>query len=71
MTEVCGIKMYKPMELREMLGVGRNKIYELLNDGAIEYVDLMGKRMITEEQIRRAISKLTVKASAPTLYPKR
>ena len=32
MIELCGIKMYSPKELKEMTGLGKNKIYELLND---------------------------------------
>jgi predicted site-specific integrase-resolvase len=71
MTDLCGIKMYSPKELKEMFGFGKNKVYELLKDGLIEYVDFKGKMMITEEQIKKAISNLTVRKIAPKLYPKR
>ena len=70
MVELCGIKMYSPMELKKMMGFGKNKVYELLKNGMIEYVDFDGKKMITEQQIRGAIEKLTVRKTTPRLYPK-
>jgi len=70
MVELCGIKMYRPMELKQMTGFGKNKIYELINSGLIEYVDFNGKKMITEQQIKSAIDKLTVRNKSPKLYPK-
>ncbi len=70
MVELCGIKMYSPGELKRMTGFGKNKIYELINNGLIEYVDFNGKKMVTEQQIRQAIGKLTVRKTAPKLYPK-
>lgn len=70
MVELCGIKMYSPKELKEMTGFGKNKVYELINGGLIEYVDFNGKKMITEQQIKSAIDKLTIKAKSPKLYPK-
>lgn len=71
MTELCGIKMYSPMEFKEMSGLGKNKVYELLKEGLVEYVDFKGKMMITEEQIKQAISNLTVRKTTPRLFPKR
>ena len=70
MVELCGIKMYSPMELKQMTGLGKNKVYELINSGMIEYVDFNGKKMITEQQIKSAIDRLTVKSKSPKLYPK-
>jgi len=70
MIELCGIKMFSPGELKQMTGFGKNKIYELINSGLIEYVDFNGKKMITEQQIKSAIDKLTVKSKSPKLYPK-
>lgn len=70
MAELCGIKMYSPMEFKKMSGLGKNKVYELLKSGLIEYVDFNGKIMITEEQIKQAIVKLTVRKIAPKLYTK-
>lgn len=71
MTELCGIKMYTPKEFKEMSGLGRNKVYELLKGGLIEHVNWNGKIMITEDQIKKAISRLTVREIGPKLYPKR
>jgi len=71
MNELCGTKMYSPKEFKVMSGLGKNKVYELLRDGELEHVDFKGKMMITEEQIKRAISNLTVRKTAPKLYPKR
>ncbi|MFA5350208.1 MAG: hypothetical protein WC357_02620 [Candidatus Omnitrophota bacterium] len=70
MFEACGIKMYTPMEVKKMMGLGRNKVYELLKNRMIEYVDFDGKKMITEQQIKEAIEKLTVRKSTARLYPK-
>ena len=70
MKEACGIKLYTPAEVRIMLGVGKNKIYELLRDGQIEYIDLNGKMMITEGAIRAGLEKMTIKREAPRLYPR-
>lgn len=70
MIELCGIKMYSPMEIKQITGFGKNKVYELLNSGLIEYVDFKGKKMITEEQIKQAIRKLTIRKTTPKLYPK-
>jgi hypothetical protein len=71
MIEICGIKMYSPKEFKEKTGFGKNKVYELLKEKAIEYVDWKGKIMITEEQIKQAISNLTIRKEAPKLYSKR
>lgn len=68
MTELCGVKMYTPMEFKKMSGLGKNKVYELLKSGLIEYVDFNGRIMITEEQIKQAIAKLTVRKMSPKLY---
>ncbi len=70
MIELCGIKMYSPTELRQMTGFGKNKIYQLINSGLIEFVDFNGKKMVTEQQIKSAIDKLTVRKTSPKLYPK-
>jgi hypothetical protein len=70
MNDLCGIKMYSPKEFKEMSGLGKNKVYELLKDGLIEHVDWKGKMMITEQQARDAIEKCTVRRSTPKLYPK-
>lgn len=70
MVDVCGIKMYSPKEFMEMSGLCKNKVYELLKNRQIEYIDWNGKMMITEDQIKQAISNLTVRRAAPRLYPK-
>ena len=70
MIELCGIKMYSPKELKEMTGLGKNTVNDLLKDGSIEHVDLHGRRMITEQQIKEAIARLTVRKSSPRLYSK-
>ena len=58
MIELCGIKMYSPKELKEMTGLGKNKIYELLNDGSIEHINWHGKIMITDRQIMEGMERL-------------
>jgi len=68
MVELCGIKMYSPMELKRMIGLGKNKIYELIRNRQIEYVNFNGKKMITEEQIKTAIERMTVRNKSPKLY---
>ena len=70
MIELCGIKMYSPKELKEMTGLGKNKIYELLNDGSIEHINWHGKIMITHQQIMEAMARLTVRRPSPRLYSK-
>jgi len=70
MIELCGIKMYTPKELKEMTGLGKNKICELLNNGLIEHVNFKGKRMITEQQIIDGVDRLTVHKETPKLYSK-
>ena len=70
MKELCGIKMYSPLELKQITGFGKNKIYELINSGALEYVNFNGKKMVTEQQIKSAIESLTVKKKSPKLYPR-
>ena len=70
MIELCGIKMYSPKELKEMTGLGKNKVYELLNDGSIEHVDWHGKIMVTDQQIMEGMERLTVRKSSPRLYSK-
>jgi hypothetical protein len=70
MIELCGIKMYSPKELKEMTGLGKNKIYELLHDGSIEHINWNGKIMITDRQIMEGVERLTVRRSSPRLYSK-
>jgi hypothetical protein len=70
MIELCGIKMYSPKELKEMTGLGKNKIYELLNDGSIEHVNWNGKIMITDRQIMEGVERKTVRRPSPRLYSK-
>lgn len=70
MIELCGIKMYSPMELKEMTGFSKNKVYALLKSRKIEHVAFNKKMMITEQQIKEAIENLTVRRSTPRLYPK-
>jgi hypothetical protein len=70
MIELCGIKMYSPKELKEMTGLGKNKIYELLNDGSIEHVNWNGKIMITDRQIMEGVERKTVRRPSSRLYSK-
>jgi len=70
MIELCGIKMYSLKELKEMTGLGKNKIYELINDGSIEHVDWHGKKMVTHQQIMEGMERLTVRKPSPRLYSK-
>jgi hypothetical protein len=70
MIELCGIKMYSPKELKEMTGLGKNTVNDLLKDGSIEHVDWHGRRMVTEQQIKEAIARLTVRKLSPRLYSK-
>jgi len=68
MIELCGIKMHSVKEFKEMSKLGKNKVNELLKNRMIEYVDFNGKRMITEQQVKEAIARLTVRKEAPKLY---
>ena len=70
MIELCGIKMYSPKELKEMTGLGKNKIYGLLKKRLIDHVDFDGKTMITDQQIKEFIARSTVRESSPRLYSK-
>jgi len=71
MIELCGIKLYTIREFKDMSRLGKNKVNELLKNRLIEHVDFNGKRMITEQQIKEAIPRLTVRREAPTLYSRR
>ena len=71
MEDVLGVKLFTPKEAKELLGVGRNTIYELINQCKIEYINLAGKYKITEKGIKDFLMKNTVSPERPALYPRR
>jgi len=71
MVNACGIIMNTAEEARKKIGVGKNKIYELMNDGSLEHIDIGGRKRITDQQIRDFISRATVRRETPNLYAKR
>ena len=70
MIEFNGIKMSSPMEARKHLGVGKNRIYELINKKMIDHINYAGKTFITDRQIMSFYEKNTVRQSTPKLYAK-
>ena len=71
MEDVLGIKLFTPKEAKELLGIGRNKIYELINQCKIEYINLAGKYMITDKGIKNFLVENTVSPERPALHPRR
>lgn len=45
------------------LGVGRTKIYELVNAGALRTIDLGGKRVIADSELQRFIAEKIVEGA--------
>jgi len=70
MIESFGQKRYPPQEAAKILGVGKNKVYELIKNRMIEYQNYAGKTFITEHQINDFFAQNTVRKSAPKLYPR-
>jgi len=70
MNDVLGIKMYSPKEAMKIMGIGKNKMYELINSNKIEYVDLGGKCRLTEKGIKEYVEDNTHCLGSPMLYPK-
>jgi len=68
MIESFGEKRYLPKEAAKLLGVGKNKIYELLKNRLIEHQSYAGKTFITEHQINDFYVQNTVRKSTPKLY---
>lgn len=69
MTDALGIKLYKPLEVKNLLGIGKNKIYELIKNGEIGYTLVAGKPRLTEQHIKSYLAKNEVKPERPKLYP--
>ena len=71
MNDVLGIKLFTPKEAMELLGIGRNKIYELISQCKIEYITLAGKYRITEKGIRNFLMENTVSPERPELHARK
>lgn len=70
MNDILGTKLFSPIEAKELLGIGKNKIYELINAGEITYIEFAGKFKITEEAIRQFLERNTKRPTRPNLYTK-
>ena len=70
MNDILGVKVYKPLEVKSMLGVGKNTIYKLMNNGEIDFTLVAGKARFTEQHIKSYLVKNEVKCGRPRLYPK-
>lgn len=71
MTEAFGVQLYEPQEVAKKLGIGRNKIYELLKSGEMGYVAWGSKeKRVTADQVKDFIARRTVSKSITNLYPK-
>lgn len=71
MNDVLGIKLFTTKEAMDLLGIGRNKIYELISQCKIEHITLAGKYRITEKGIRDFLIKNTVSPERPELHMRR
>ena len=71
MTDIFGIKIYTLKEGAKILAIGKNKIYEMINNGEIEHVAKAGRKCLTEQIIKNYIARNTVSTGRPNLYPKR
>jgi len=70
MTEVLGVKLYYPQEAAKVLGIGRNKIYDLIRNKEIEYVDFGSTKRLTDQAVKNYIERNTVRPERPKLYSK-
>jgi len=70
MNDILGIKVYKPMEAKSILGVGKNTMYDLINNREIGFTLVAGKARLTEQHIKSYLAKNEVKSERPRLYPK-
>jgi excisionase family DNA binding protein len=71
MEDILGTKLFTTKEAMELLGIGRNKIYELISQCKIEYINLAGKYRITEKGLRDFLVSNTVSPERPTLYARK
>ncbi|WP_316247667.1 helix-turn-helix domain-containing protein [Nonomuraea sp. PA05] len=56
--EVTHLKAYKVEEIAELLGVGRDKIYELIRTRQLHSIKIGRSRRITEQQLADFITSL-------------
>jgi len=70
MIDVLGTKTYKPQEAAKILGIGKNNIYTLINNGDIDHTFIAGHPRITEHHIKSYLAKNEIKAEKPRLYSK-
>ncbi len=47
----CKMKIYKPEEVAQILGLGRNTIYELLRCGQLRSVKVGRRYLVTQDAI--------------------
>jgi hypothetical protein len=64
------INRYTPMKAKDILGVGKNTMYDLINNKEIDHIEYAGKTYITDEHIKDFWERNTVRHTTPKLYPK-
>jgi len=70
MNDVLGVKLFSPMEATKIMGIGKNKIYELINNNKIEYVNFAGKYRISEKGIQGYLEQNTKKLDNSVVFSK-
>lgn len=50
--------LYQVSEAQSALGIGRTKLYELVNDGSVELVKIGARALITAESLERYVDRL-------------
>jgi excisionase family DNA binding protein len=54
-------ELLSPNDACHVLGVGRSRLYVLMRDGKLKYVQDGGRRKITRAEVRRYIKSLSAK----------
>jgi excisionase family DNA binding protein len=56
--------LYRPKEAAKMLGIGRDKLYDLMRSGRLDSVKDGGARFITADALRAYVAMLQDEAEA-------
>lgn len=55
--------LYRPKEAAQVLGIGRDKLYDLMRSGRLDSVKDGGARFITADALRAYVAMLQTEAS--------